>query len=188
MDDLSRKTDEEIAKLALTDREVFAVIVDRYADKLRRYIFRLGVKSKEDADDVLQDIFIKTYRFLNAFDDSFSFSSWIYRITHNETISFFRRQKSRPEGHIVADSEEILFLISDETDMLVELDKQIDGRHLGEALKKLPEKYREPLILKYYEDKSYAEISDILEMPIGTVGTMVNRGKKLLAKELEQII
>ena len=91
-EDLREKTDEELVALALKDPQVYASIMERYEEKLLRYIMRISVNSKEDAEDVLQDVFLSAYKNLNDFDQDLKFSSWIYRIAHNKVIShFFKR-------------------------------------------------------------------------------------------------
>lgn len=173
--------DEEIVSMALRDQAFFGYIVDRYQDKLSRYIARLGVRNPDDRDDVLQEIFVKVYRNLNGFDVTLSFSSWIYRIAHNEAISWYRKQNVRPEGHLVAEGDTVINLISSsETDSEVAFDESINAAEISSALEALDEKYRVVLILRYFEHKEYEEISDILKIPVGSVGTLVHRGKKRL--------
>ncbi|MFT5832357.1 MAG: RNA polymerase sigma-70 factor (ECF subfamily) [Candidatus Paceibacteria bacterium] len=181
MDD-QQVTDEEIVKQALSDKEQFGVLMDRYEAKLSRYIARLGVRNLDDQLDVLQDIFLKVYRNLNGFDPKLKFSSWIYRIAHNEAISAYRKKNVRPEGHLVADSEEILSFVSGSLETAAEtFDKTINADHVNKALLKLDKKYSEVLLLRFFEHKEYDEISDILQIPIGSVGTLIHRGKKQLA-------
>lgn len=178
-------SDTEIVTLTLKDKNHFGVLIERYEAKLMRYINRLGVRRPEDQDDVLQEIFIKVYRNLNGFDTSLSFSSWIYRIAHNEAISWYRKSTIRPEGHLVASSEEILtFLRSSEASAEVIFDESLNAELVSEALSKINEKYREVIILRYFEHKEYEEISDILKIPMGSVGTLLHRGKKQLAAAL----
>jgi RNA polymerase sigma-70 factor (ECF subfamily) len=83
------RADEDIVGDALVHKEAFALLVLRYQERLARYLRRLGVMRREDMEDVLQNVFLKTYRNLNEFDRQLKFSSWIYRITHNEAMSFF---------------------------------------------------------------------------------------------------
>ncbi|USN87811.1 MAG: RNA polymerase sigma factor [Candidatus Nomurabacteria bacterium] len=174
-------TDIELVKMTLQQRSSFGFIVDRYEAKLKRYINRLGVRNPDDQLDVLQEIFIKAYKNLNSFDTSLSFSAWIYRIAHNEAISWYRKHKVRPEGHMIADSEEVLGLVSSSADApdLV-FDQNINAEILNKALHKIDEKYREVLILRYFEHLEYDQISDVLKIPIGSVGTLLHRGKKQL--------
>ncbi len=178
-------TDEEVVLMTLRERSAFGVILERYEGKLARYITRLGVRNLEDRQDVLQDIFIKAYKNLNSFDTSLSFSSWIYRIAHNEAISSYRKQNVRPEGHLIADSEEVLDLLSAKEDgPEAEFDHAINAEEITKALTSIDDKYREAIILRYFEHKEYEEISDILKIPTGSVGTLIYRGKKQLYNAL----
>ena len=178
-------TDQSLVEKTLVEPEVFGVLIERYEAKLRRYIFRLGIRDYEDQQDVLQEIFIKAYRNLNSFDTTLSFSSWIYRIGHNEAISWYRKQSVRPEGHLVAEGDDVLALINSREDAQdVEFDQQINAAEVTRALQTIEEKYQAVLVLRYFEHKEYDEISDILKIPIGSVGTLLHRGKKQLAAAL----
>lgn len=178
-------SDEELVSLSLREQVFFGELVLRYEQKLTRYIRRLGVRNEDDQQDVLQEIFLKVYKNLNGFDPKLKFSSWIYRIAHNEAISWYRKQRVRPEGHLVFESDELFsFLKSTEDDAETRFDKNINAQVLANALQKLDEKYREVLILRYFEHKEYEEISDILQLPVGSVGTLLHRGKKQLQSVL----
>ena len=111
----------------------------------------------------------------------------MYRIAHNEAISWYRKKNVRPEGHLVGDSEEILeFLSGKEEGTELKFDRALNAEEVGRALALIDEKYREPIILRFFEHKEYDEISDILEIPIGSVGTLLHRGKKQLAGVLNK--
>ena len=180
-------SDEELVSLTLRERSYFGFLVERYEARLQRYIRRLGVRQYEDQQDVLQEIFIKAYRNLNGFDTALSFSSWIYRIAHNEAISWYRKHSVRPEGHLVADSEELLGFVADQFPSAErQFDQGLAAEAVRKALSQLDEKYREPLILRFFEHKEYDEISDILQIPVGSVGTLIHRGKKQLERVLNQ--
>ncbi len=181
-------TDTEIVRESLQSPNAFALLVNRYEAKLDRYVKRLGVHRHEDRQDLLQDIFLKVYRNLNSFDARLSFSSWIYRIAHNETISFYRKVAARPEGHQVNDSEELFTWLPDAALPSAErlFDAAVSSRALSQALAQLESKYRDPIILRYFEFCEYDEISDILKIPIGSVGTLIHRGKKRLAELMPQ--
>ncbi len=180
-------SDAEVVRMTLKDPNQYGLLVERYEAKLQRYIARLGVRVHDDQLDVLQEIFIKAYRNLNSFDTSLSFSSWIYRIAHNEAISFYRKKNVRPEGHLVADGDEVLSFISSSLDAAdLKFDKTINAEEVNKALGLIDEKYREPLVLRFFEHKEYDEISDILQIPIGSVGTLIHRGKKQLATVLNK--
>ncbi len=180
-------TDEEIVNITLKEKTFFVHIVSRYEAKLGRYIERLGVRNAEDKEDVLQEIFIKVYKNLNGFDVSLSFSSWIYRISHNEAISWYRKKNVRPEGHLVFESEELLSFVASSEDGAESLfDKDINADVVAAALDSLDDKYKSPLILRFFEHKEYEDISDILKIPIGSVGTLIHRGKQQLRKKINE--
>ena len=180
-------SDQEVVRMTLQDPNQYGILVERYEAKLKRYITRIGVRNPEDQLDVLQEIFIKAYRNLNSFDSSFSFSSWIYRIAHNESVSWFRKKNVRPEGHLIPEADELLTFLSASNEMPdVQFDQHINADEVGKALLIIDEKYREPIILRFFEHKEYDEISDILEIPIGSVGTLLHRGKKQLASVLNK--
>ena len=94
-------SDAELVKLSLANQNDFLYLVDRYKGKLMNYIRRLTNINDDDAEDILQEVFIKVYLNLNDFNADLKFSSWIYRITHNQVISNHRRLKARPEGYAV---------------------------------------------------------------------------------------
>jgi len=87
-------SDNEIAARSLENLDYFSCLYQRYEAELLRYIFRVGSLDEEEAQDILQESFIKIWRNLNEFDSSMKLSSWLYRIVHNETISHIRKKKS----------------------------------------------------------------------------------------------
>ncbi|MCC7522679.1 sigma-70 family RNA polymerase sigma factor [Candidatus Uhrbacteria bacterium] len=180
-------SDEQVVGSALVNKEAFGELVKRYEARLTRYLHRLGVYRQEDTEDVLQNIFLKTYRNLNEFDKSLKFSSWIYRIAHNEAMSFFRARSVRPEGSIIDDSESALEILRSNLDASHEAERNIDAEHLSKALASIDAKYRDVIVLRYFEEREYTEISDILRIPTGTVATLLNRAKKKLQKELSHL-
>ena len=181
-----RADDHELVAAALDRPEAFSAIIEKYTAPLGRYLRRLGCKDPDDQADVLQNTFIKTYVNLNDFDTKLKFSSWIYRIAHNETVSFLRKKKHREV--LLSEEEELLMRerIADSTDVEHEVEAAFDRERLNKAINALDPKYREVLILKFLEEKSYEEISDILRTPPGTVATLIHRAKKKLETILEQ--
>jgi RNA polymerase sigma-70 factor, ECF subfamily len=180
------RSDSDIVRATFSDREQFGVLIERYEAKLRRYIARLGIRVPDDQADVLQETFIKAYRNLHSFDVSLSFSSWLYRIAHNETMTWWRRRGVRPEGSQVADGDEVLsWLGSGDVSPEMVFDQTLDAVAVTKALSALDQKYRDVLTLRYFEHKEYDEISDILQIPIGSVGTLIHRGKRQLAAALK---
>jgi len=191
-DPLPRKgidaSDEEIVRRTLLDKEAFTPLIMRYEAKLARYLERLGVGLLEDREDILQNAFIKAYKNLNSFDMTLTFSSWMYRIAHNEAMSFFRRKHARPQIILSEESEMLLTELRDEhadASRLTELRLSREG--LAKAFQTLPPRYRDVIALRYFEDRSYTEMSDILEVPVGTVSTLLYRAKRALREALPDI-
>ena len=188
MKNLETRTDNEIVAIALNDADVFAVLVQRYEKKLFRYIFRISGFCRETIEDLLQEIFIKVYQNLNDFNDQFSFSSWIYRITHNVTVSHLRDGKKDMNVLSIEDEDSaksLIELLPADVDLPKEFDRKNLSKELQKALMKIPDKYREVLVLFYIEGKSYKEISDILKRSINSVSVLINRAKMKLKPELE---
>lgn len=183
---LDKRSDEELVAECLTNPDNFLYIVNRYKEKLFLYIRRISSFSEEDTEDILQEVFVKVYTNLNNFDKDLKFSSWIYRITHNQVISNFRKLKARPEGQAVTIDESGANNLASEIDMGKEVDAEILKEKLNKILSEIDPKYREVLVLKFLEEKSYDEISDIIKKPIGTVGTFVSRGKKQMKDIIEK--
>jgi RNA polymerase sigma-70 factor (ECF subfamily) len=179
-------TDQDLVIQTLTNKQAFAAIVRRYEAPLLRYITRLGCRDADTAQDLLQEIFIKTYIHLNDYDHSLQFSSWIYRIAHNEIISSFRKEKSAPS---VLEREGDLFLfekVVDDLDLTTPYGQKHSASEIQAAVDRLDSKSREIIVLKFFEEKRYEEISDILQIPQGTVATMINRAKKKIKSYLEE--
>jgi len=180
MKDISKLTDEKLVQLICKkDKELYAHIIKRYQDKLMRYANYL-IGDQDVASDIVQEAFIKAYKNLNGFDTRKKFSSWIYRITHNESINLINKQKKTVSIYKDVDFDSG---INVEEDFV----KKELKSHTHNCLNKMPVIYREPLSLYYLEDKSYEEISDILRIPMGTVGTRVGRGKILMKKICQKI-
>ncbi|MFA4941549.1 MAG: RNA polymerase sigma factor [Patescibacteria group bacterium] len=178
------KTDEELVLLALSDQDCFLYLMRRYEKKLLAYILRISNINQDEAEDILQDTFIKIYENLNDFDTELKFSSWAYRITHNQVISNYRKIKSRPQNIPLDINEEILGNLASSLDVKKDLDALFLRENIEKVLANLDIKYREILILKFLEEKNYKEISDILKKPMGTIATLINRAKKEFKKEL----
>ena len=182
---MQNKTDAELVAFSLQNQENFLHIMKRYEGRLLNYIRRISGVNLQDAEDILQGVFIKVYINLAGYDRNLKFSSWIYRITRNEVISDFRKRKARPK--IVWDvNSEILHNIMAEFDLERQINNEINNELIFQVLDKLDEKYKEVLVLKFFEEKSYEEISDIIKKPMGTVGTLIARAKKRFRREMAQ--
>lgn len=184
-EDCLNKTDNELVKLSLDNSDHFSCLTRRYEKKLLLYIMRISKFRKEDAGDILQDVFVKTYYNLNEFDSSLKFSSWIYRIAHNQVVSEIRKKSIRPTVPL---EKEDIDKFEDAFDVIKDIDNTYDRKKIDEVLSRLDEKYREVLILRFLDEKDYVEIADILKKPVSTVGNLIARGKKLFKEEYEKLI
>lgn len=183
-DALSHMKDEELVAEVLKNPQVYGMLMERYEEKLTRYIMRISASSREDAEDILQDVFLSAYRNLNEFDQDLKFSSWIYRITHNKVISHYRKISARPKTTTYEGDNELLNILASDHDMEADLQRKYDANEIHDVLDRMDERYREVLVLKFIEDKDYKEISDILQKPMGTVATLINRAKKQFRERL----
>jgi len=173
-------SDEQLVQLSLKDENCYYYLIERYETKILRYIHRATNVNKEDSEDLLQEIFIKIYRNLNGFNQKLKFSSWIYRIAHNEIVRQYHKNKSRKTMFSLNDEDDagniLSQLISDE-DICNIYESREKATKVREILSQLPNKYQEVLVFRYFEGQSYKEISDILRKPPGTVATLINRAK-----------
>lgn len=177
--DCTHKSDEELIQLVIQDQDYFYCLIKRYEKKLLFYILRLTNTNRENAEDILQEVFLKIYKNILGFDSNLKFSSWAYRITHNETISHFRKIQNKNTTISLDDIEQNQFinLLESSFDVKKEFHSQEIIQQVQKTIFELPLKYREILVLRYIENKDYQEISDILQKPMGTVATLINRAK-----------
>lgn len=172
---LNELSDEELALYMQNHNgEGIEEVINRYQAPLFRYILRLA-RDEELAEDILQNTFISVYQNINSFDSRRKFSSWIYRISHNKAINEIRSYKNKISLEEVSEVVE-----SQSIDINEELDKKRLREYLEKTIKSLPLNYQEVLILRFFEDKSYEEISEILRLPINTVGVRIKRGLEKL--------
>ena len=174
--DCNSFTDIEIIKLSLDDLNYFRCLYERYESRLRVYIKRISGFDTEEIEDVLQNAFIKIWKNLNKYEEAEEVSGFIYSVVHNETISLWRKQSSARKIKETAafnnfDDEEINCVES------LEINAEIE-----KILDKMPNKYREMIILRFFENMDYEEISYILKIPEGTVATRINRAKAYFSK------
>ena len=182
----AERTDQEIVEYVKVDKECYRLLIDRYEEKLTRYVRRISGVSVESIEDIIQDVFMKVYININGYDSSKPFSSWIYRIAHNEAINFWRRNKRKNDMTVSLETESALTNLSDNRNVAEEVYGKINGGLALEALVNINEKYRDAIVMNQLQEESYREISKKLDIPIGTVGTLISRGKKILREHMEQ--
>lgn len=181
-----KRTDEEIVEFVKVNKECYVLLVERYEAKLTRYIKRISGLTKESIEDILQSVFLKTFVNLNSFDDRNKFSTWVYRIAHNEAVNYWRKNAKRKTSVSFDENEFLKNTIADSRNFEKEVIQKLDGLKVSEALGKLPDNQRQAIELKFNGQLSYQEIAVKLGKPIGTIGTLINRGKKILRDELQK--
>ncbi len=182
-----KMSDNELVDLVRReDSEQYSEIIARYQGKLFAYLYRL-VGDREEASDLLQDVFIKAFRNLHSYDIQRKFSSWIYRIAHNEAVNHIKRKYLKrfvPFDDLSSTRDKLdSSSTEDGADDIWERKESI--MEVNDAISCLPVKYRQVLLLRYFSSKTYEEIGEILEKPVNTVGTLISRAKKKLAEELK---
>lgn len=179
MKNIQAAADKELVALSIKSPDNFGILMGRYWDCLFRFIRRISYFEKEDIEDILQESFIKIYKNLNAFDDSLKFSTWAYQIAHNATIDAIRKKSVRPQSAGLEEADLMKIFKSEENPEKDLIFKESVDK-IRKAIEKLPIKYREALVLRFLEEKTYDEMVDILKKPKGTVASLVNRGRKMV--------
>lgn len=181
---MDMQTDEIIVGCVQAgDRQAFGLLMERYEEKITRYVRRF-LSVSQDVEDVVQEVFIKAYTNIQSLDLSRRFSPWIYRIAHNECVNVLKK-KSREKVSFF-DLDVVFPHLPSQVRTDDSVRREDTRRELETVLGLVPLKYREVLVLYYFEDMSYEEIADILQIPTSTVGVRLNRGKDALKKHVSQ--
>jgi RNA polymerase sigma-70 factor (ECF subfamily) len=180
-EECDRYDDRELILRSQKEVEYFACIYNRYEARLIMYIRRLGALSREEAEDVLQDAFIKVWKSLGLYDTKMEFSNWLFRILHNQAISYLRKRNTNSRNYEKEYDETKYADIADDNQESMQHFLAIES-DIYPILDRMILKHKEVLVLKFLENMSYEEISDILKIPEGTVATRINRAKKEFRK------
>lgn len=159
------------------DMVAFSVMVDNYKDRLMNVIGRM-LSSQEEAEDIVQEAFVRVYQHCNSFDFKHCFSTWIYTIALNLARNELRRRK-RFKFQDITDME------GNESEISVEMKLPTSiGQTLDREIKSLPEKYKTAFILRDIQEMSYEEVAQVMSVPLGTVKSRVNRARAMLREKL----
>ncbi|PLT33611.1 RNA polymerase sigma factor SigW [Bacillus sp. V5-8f] len=181
---------QRIKQVLKGDQNSFAEIVELYKDKVFQICYRM-LGNKHEAEDLAQEAFLRAFVNIHSFNINMKFSTWLYRIATNLCIDRIRKKK--PDFYLDAevagtDGLDMYSQIAAET---VLPEDEVESMEIQEtiqaAIKKLPDKYRAPIVLKYIEELSLKEISEILELPVGTVKTRIHRGREALRNQLRHL-
>ncbi len=189
MEDRFKITDEElIQRFQAGEEEAFEEIVHRYANRLMNFAYRF-VLDREEAEDIVQDTFLKVYQNRHAYREIAKFSTWIYTITGNLAKTILRKRRSRKLTYFsrMAPEEKEIDFPSTEHPPHDNLERQVEAQLIQKAVVNLPEHFRTVIILRDIQELSYEEISNIIAAPLGTVKSRINRARLRLQEELEQL-
>lgn len=187
---VQRQDDAELIRRCLAgDQNAYQQLLEKYRRQVLSLVWRM-VSNREEAQDLAQEAFIRAFRSLHTFDISRSFPAWLFRITTNLCVDFYRRKKldtvplvqSAGQDH----EERILEVESPDRGP----DEEYAGKSRAERLEKmvraLPAPYRIVILLRHQSDMAYEEIAEALNLPIGTVKARLHRAHKMLREKLER--
>ena len=170
------------------DANAFAPLVERHKRGIVNFIFA-SVRSAEDANDLAQETFMRAYAHLRTFNPGIAkFSTWLYQIARNVARTHLGKESRRPQTTDLFEDETLEQRLPDERReaapeaMAMSAD---DDRSVRDALRRVPEKMRAALALRYFKHMEYQEIADTMQVSLGNVKTLIHRGKAALARALE---
>ncbi len=193
--DLPNLPDAEVVVLAQQGREpAFRELIRRYERPVFSLIYRM-VRDSTVAEDLAQDTFIKVLNHLDKYRPEFKFSSWLFKIANNVAIDHLRRRQldtvsmdGSPHASTVAEAEASSFELADQAESpLDELASRELGAIIERAIGSLRPEYRNCIMLRHVEGRSYEEIAATLDLPLGTVKTYIHRARHQLREALEHL-
>ncbi|USG67172.1 sigma-70 family RNA polymerase sigma factor [Brevibacillus ruminantium] len=168
--------DKEWVRQVLSgEKQAYAHLINKYRNKVFSLLYRM-TGNPHDAQDLAQECFIRAYRYLHSYDENRKFSSWLYRIAVNVYVDTQRSLQKKQVSLVEIEENTLSDGNSPETMYL----QEEHASELHELIGQLPEKYRVVLLLRYVDELSYQEISDILEIPLHQVQIRLHRAKQRL--------
>lgn len=183
-------TDNQLIQQSIEgDPEAFELLIRRYQDRLVHSLEH-ALGSRDDALDAAQQAFVSVWQKLDTFRQDSAFYSWLYRVALNAAISSKRKQKlpTISLDNYVASSGRSPADENQEADPQYQMSSEEHVQLVRAALLKLPDEFRQPLVLKEIDGFSYEEIASILDIPIGTVRSRIFRARKELTERLQRIL
>ncbi|RCK75225.1 MAG: RNA polymerase sigma factor SigW [Ignavibacteriae bacterium] len=188
----SRKEDIALVNQALRGNQAaYEKLMKKYKSTISFVLLRI-IQDKNEVEDIVQEVFINTFKSLKTYKKQYSFFSWIYKIAMNKGIDYLRKKKLQTfsiDKPIKTKDGDLHFELPDST---YEPDKQLIASERAAlvhwAIEQLPAKYKKVIIMRHQEEKDYAEIAKELKLPIGTVKVHIFRARELLNKYLKNRI
>lgn len=173
----------------MADQADFERDAMQYAPQLYSAALRM-TRNSADAEDIVQETFLKAYRAYDSFEEGTNLKAWLYRILTNTYINKYRKQQRRPSEVELGELQDLYLFrrLGESSGASYSAEKealdQFVDTDIIEALESLPESFRMPVVLADVDGFSYKEIADILDIPIGTVMSRLHRGRKALQRKL----
>ena len=182
-------TDEDlIERFQNGDEQAYIELVNRYRDRLMNFVYRF-VNDYEQSEDIAQETLIKLYTHKHYYKKIAKFSTWIYTIAANLAKSELRKKKSRKVTNLskMSTQEKEYELPADQPDIDQAIESEFIEKRIQAAIQKLPLHFKTVTILRDIQELSYEEISKIVDVPLGTVKSRINRARLQLQKELKDL-
>ena len=174
-----------IDEILAGNQRAYAALVDRYKDRALTMATRL-VGDRAEAEELVQDAFVRAYRSLERFRRESAFGTWFYRILYNLCMSAITRKRERPRQFTEHEEEALDTVLADqdEPSALERMEEEELQAMITEEVGCLPEKFKSAVLLFYVEGLSYDEMAEVLQLPLGTVKTNLFRGRNLLRRQV----
>ena len=185
MNDKFKYSDEKlILRFQEGDINAYNELVKRYKDRLLNFVLRY-FNNVEQAEDVVQDTLIKLYTHASYYKNVAKFSTWIFTIAKNNALTELRKNKRKKTDSLWTDDGQVIDINSKEESLDSKVQNEIAIHQLNKFLDEIPENFRMAVVLRDFQELSYEEISKILEIPIGTIKSRINRGRIQLAEKMK---
>lgn len=185
MNDKFKYSDEKlILRFQEGDINAYNELVKRYKDRLLNFVLRY-FNNVEQAEDVVQDTLIKLYTHASYYKNVAKFSTWIFTIAKNNALTELRKNKRKKTDSLWTEDGQIIDINSKEESLDSKVQNEIAIEQLNKFLDEIPENFRMAVVLRDFQELSYEEISKILEIPIGTIKSRINRGRIQLAEKMK---
>ena len=183
-DDFKLSDEKLIALFQSGDINAYNELVDRYKERLFNFVLRY-FNNREQAEDVVQDTLIKLYTHASYYKNVAKFSTWIFTIAKNNALTELRKNKRKRTESLWTDDGNPIDLNSKEKSLDRQTHNEFAINQLNKFLDEIPENFRMAVVLRDFQELSYDEISKILEIPIGTIKSRINRGRIQLAEKMK---
>jgi RNA polymerase sigma factor (sigma-70 family) len=186
--EIEKTNDSELVRKAKEgDQQAFSMIMDKYRKSIYFTILKM-VHNRDDAEDILMISFSKAFKNIEYYKEDYAFSTWLFRIATNSCIDFIRKKKLllTPIEETIKESDQNTHVSAIVKDKSADPEEKIirdqKAKKMREIVEQLPQKYKQLIELRYFDELSYEEIANQVDLPLGTVKAQLFRAKDLLYK------